>query len=509
MPWWWLLACSSDPADPLRDALDTSSRPPGGPATVVDVIPSQPWNANELQILLELSAPAPAAVLCTGPEPDEAHVVEATAASRSHELRVAGLLADTRYTCEAAALAPEGIQAVHPFEVTTSPLTDDGLPELVAETLDPGAGREYVLLNHRIDCKPTGERLIVVDREGRIRWHGHADPRAGPSLEFAHHEGPDGEDWFTWGGGWTPNPAGRPRQLELFGGAERYDSIEAIGEELDQRFHHDGKELDDGRFLTLEEPWVRNGDRRFRGFGVRRLDPVSGTTDFAYDSQRGFDEGHLPAGQGDVWHANWADIATVGDEEVLYVSLCFLSQVVAIDVATGEWRWTFGPGGDFTLFDVSGEPLGADQFPQCQHGLQTTGDRLLVYDNGWGRQYSRASEYALDESSGTATLLWAWTEDDWYEGTLGSVDWLPGGRVLVGMGHAECHSASPGDYTTVVEIDPRRNQKLWEARYARHEDMAYRADWADPCRLFANARYCDAVADRRAALDARFAPFRP
>jgi hypothetical protein len=311
-------------------------------------------------------------------------------------------------------------------------------------------------------------------------------------VDFQYH----GDELFSWGGGWGPNSLGRPRLMDLYDG-EVYDSDDAIPDVGSSAFHHDGKMLPDGRLLTLEQTWVDDGGFGFDGFSVRRVDPVTDTVDFTYDSQRGFDEGHLPGGFGDVWHANWVDIV----DEVLYVSLCNLGWVLAIDVATGDWLWTFGADQDFTLYDVGGAELDGWEFPQCEHGLEMTEDHhLLVYDNGWSRGYSRATEYELDPVALTATLLWTWSEPDWYESTLGSVDFLPTGNVLIGMGHAECFSSNPGDRSTVVEIDPVAQDKLWELSYLDEGTMMYRADWADACELFANAKYCDATADRLAEL---------
>lgn len=518
--WILLVACGGDsPTEPpggISDPTDTDTDT-GGPTdtgggptdtgdptgtepcevsealSVVQLSTTQPRSSHELTIGLELSEPAQVAVACRLGD-DEAHLVESTDPATTHVLRLSGLLADQTYRCAALPTCPRSSEEAHTFQVDTGPL-DPRLPLLNTQHLDPAAGDEYVLLNHSDDCDWPTQELVVVDRLGQIRWWTETPGWVGPSVEFRYH----GDDRFTWGGGWGPNDLGRPRQLDLHDG-ELYDSAVALPDVGSSDFHHDGKELPDGRLLTLEEVDVEDGWLGFRGFRVRRIDPVTDTVDFDYHSQRAFDEGHLPGGYGDVWHANWADVSEVNGEEVLFVSLCNLGWVVAIDVATGAWRWTFGDGGDFSLEDASGAPLGPGEFPQCEHGLEKQGDRLLVYDNGWSRGYSRATEYQLDEASLTATLLWTWTEPDWFETTLGDVDWMPDGRVLIGMGHAECFSSNPGDRTTVVELDPATGTKLWQASYDERQAMAYRADWADPCELFANAAVCPTVAQRLKAL---------
>lgn len=478
---WWLLVACQAPEAPA----------PGAPGLAVE----QPWNANELAIAVTFDEPSRAAVVCTSLEDAaEAHLVESDRAASLHELRLAGLLADHEYDCTAWGVSP--VTAPASRRVRTPSLSDPRLPTVRAEILDPAAGQEYVLANHSRDCFADGHRLLVMDRAGAIRWHGAALPNVGPSLEFTFA----GEDLFTWGGGWLPHPGGRPRDIEMYGGATRFDTGPALAEGGASRFHHDGKRLADGRYLTLEAVDVVDGDRTFEGFRVRRVDPVTNAVDFEYHSQRAFDEGRLPGGRGDAWHPNWIDVDLIDGEEVLLVSLCYLSQVVAIDVETGAWRWSLGPDGDFAVVDEAGRALPEAALTQCQHGLQYDSGRLLMYDNGVQRGASRVVEFELDETAMVAQRRWEWSEPDWFETTLGSVDWMPDGRVLVDMAHADCFSSNQGDRNTFVELDVDRGVKLWEAQYEQRSAMSYRADWADPCELFANARYCETVAERIAEL---------
>lgn len=455
------------------------------PTLLVDVATTQPWHANELEVALTLSAPATAAVRCAlADDPAEVHLAEATPAGTAHTLRLSGLLADADYECLAAAVCP-ATAAPTAFSVRTGP-APEGFVDVEVDGY-AGAGTEYVLYNQATDCDYENQRLVVVDRQGRVRWWYSTPPWVGPSVEFRYH----GDDRFEWGGGWDPNPLGRPRQVDLFAG-ELFDSAAVLEDAAGSDFHHDGKQLADGRLLTLERIDVDTGPGGpppFDGFRVRRIDPVTGTVDFDWSSQRALDEGHLAPGWGDPWHANWVDVV----DEVLYVSLCESQQVVAIDVATGDWLWSFGEDGDFALLE--------GEFPQCQHGAEmSSAGELLVYDNGVDRGRSRVAAYELDPDTWTATTSWTWSEPDWWETTLGDADWLPSGHVLVDMGHSDCFSSNPGDRTTIVEIDPASGDKLWQLRFVQRDQTAYRADWADPCALFDNAAVCPTVADRLAAL---------
>ena len=51
-----------------------------------------------------------------------------------------------------------------------------------------------------------------------------------------------------------------------------------------------------------------------------------------------------------------------------------------------------------------------------------------------------------------------------------------------------------------MEIDPATNEKRWELQFVDPEAMAYRADPADGCALFADASACDRTAARLEAL---------
>ena len=467
---------------------------------VLSTTVAQPWKENEAEITVTLASPGTVAVVCTAAfDATEIHLVESTVEGTDHVLRLPGLLAGQTYDCAAAPTCPEMAASPTAFSFATAD-APSFIPNIHTTTY-VGTPTGYALLNHSDDCTWNDQRLLVTDRDGQVRWYHETPAFVGPSIEFRYH----GDDLFVWGGGWGPNALGRPRRIDLYDG-EIYDSADAIPDVNGSAFHHDGKQLPDGRMLTLEEVDVDTGGGTFQGFRVRRVDPVTNTVDFDYHSQRGFDEGHLPAGFGDAWHANWADIVDDGNGEVLYVSLCNLGWTLAIDVATGDFLWVFGAGGDFSLVNAAGAPLDGSEFPQCQHGIESSGANLLVYDNGnFGRGYTRVAEYALDRAAMEATLLWTWSEPDWWESTLGDADWMDNGHVWIGAGHADCFSSNPGDHTTVLEIDPLTGDKVWELQYAAVQAMAYRADHADGCALFSMTRECPDLAARLVELEPIFA----
>ena len=254
----------------------------------------------------------------------------------------------------------------------------------------------------------------------------------------------------------------------------------------------------------MEEPRLnRPNGGTVRGFGVRLVDPTTNGVVFDYNPQSAIDDGSLvPGGADDGFHANWANVyENAAGQEVLYVSLCHTQEIVAIDVPSGDWRWSFGRNQDFTLVDTNGNAL-PNGFPSCQHGLAVKDNRLLVYDNGHSSGVSRATEYELDEATMTATRLWTWTEPGWSQRSLGGVAYGTGNRVLISMGHIE--SAAPqqtrGSVSKFVEIDSATGDKLWEAHYGLSTGMAFRLEAIAPCDIFANAKYCPVVEKRLSTL---------
>lgn len=513
--WWIIVACactettlpvslpttSDEPTLPPVPKPTTPTLPPVelcdplDGLTVLSGVATQPWSEHEAQIEVTLSAPAAVAVACElDGDPDEVHLAEGFTPSDAHTLRLSGLLADATYHCAAAPTCPTTGGPAFAFDLQTGPEQNPLLPEIVSLTHTATASADYVVTNDQHSGSWNGQRRFVFDKETHVRWHAATGVGGGAGgSAFTYQEA---TDTFTIGGGWPPNNNGRPQEIEPYGSTVLYDTLDVLPNASALLFHHEARQLTDGRFLTLEQHTIQKSDGgTFDGFGVQIVDPTTHTVDFTYTSQRPYDEGDLAGGFGDAYHANWADVV----DDVLFVSLCVNRKIVAIDVPSGNWRWTFGAGGDFDLVDANGNPLSDDAYPQCQHGLQRAGDRLLVYDNGQSRGFSRAVEYQLDETLGVATELWDWTEPDWFETSLGGVDYTSNGGVLVSECHIEESTPSPGDHSTFVEIDPTTGDKRWEVQYAEVDEMCFRAQSVAPCELFANAKHCSQT---RARLDA-------
>jgi Arylsulfotransferase (ASST) len=505
-----LSACVEDLGEPTRvsptdDTTSTDTVTTDTPTTSTSSAPCTSTDVVEVtsalavegrlgnQVLIEVatSADAAVAVRCTSQlDPTDVHLVE-DGGGTEHVFDLGGLLADDTYDCVAVATCPYSAAPLA-FSFQTRGRPNELVDVEVRTDADLGMTGAYTLFNAEV-CGGTYDWLEMVDPEGRLRWWHRLDNAGNMGLEVRHQ----GDGVIAWGGGYSTY--GRPRLVDVFDG-EFYDSAGALADYGATYFHHDGKQLEDGRILTLEADTDVWEGSAFEGFALRLHDPVTATVDWEYTSQTAIDAGELSPGgaYGDVWHANWADVEVEDGQDRLYISLCYYYQILKVDPISGSIEWTFGPGGDFTLVDTDGNVLPDVEFSSCQHGLEVEGNRLLVYDNGWSRYQSRIAEYELDTTTMTATLLWTWT-DGWYTCCLGDADYLDSGRVLLSQASFGCGSTP----TKIIEIVPETGE-VASTVTLRRTDASYRAERLDGCELFANAAYCPAVAARAAELEPLF-----
>jgi hypothetical protein len=470
---------------------------PCGPDPAVDVVSAVATPGrlkNQMVVTVGTSDPTDVAIRCTAAsDPTDVHLLESPSGT-SHTFDLGGLLVEEHYDCLAAAVCPQGTSAPEAFSFDT--LEAPGTVVPAAVDIDPVLGMTgaYTMFNVE-PSSGSWDWLHIVDPAGRTRWWHPIPNEPNMGLEARHHGG----GLIVWGGGYTS--LGRVRQVDVFLG-EVYDSATSLPDYASTIFHHDGKQIADGRILTLEAVTDTIDVTSFEGFAVRLHDPATGELSWRYASEQALEAKELDPDDywyGDPWHANWVDVIVENGADKLYMSLCGSYEIIKVDPVLGTIEWTFGAGEDFALVDTNGNPLSDSEFPSCQHGIEIIGDHLLVYDNGWERGESRIAEYDLDAVSMTATLLWTWT-DGWYTCCLGDADQLPNGRVLVNQA-----SFGYGWPTEIHEIDPLTGA-VASTVTLRVSDASYRAERLDGCELFANAAYCTTVADRVAELAPIFDP---
>jgi hypothetical protein len=502
LPWTFyvllLSSCTNEAAPPEEEpsAPDATTLVPvclPDESVRVLTLELEPTPNMQARVAVTLSARADVAVVCTLEEdPSEVHLLEGIDQDQ-YSFQLGGLLADADYACTAVASCPTSREAPVTAALHTLP-APAFTPTATARTHPSlemtGA---YTLTNAQPDCTGGPDRdqwLVIWDPQGRPRWLYTLPPGLNAGIEARWHGG----DTIVWGGG--ADASGSPAIVDLFEG-ELYKT-EFPGSSA-VTFHHDGKQIPDGRILTTEESLEQD----WASFQLRLVEPETGEVGWYYHSDQAVAQGALtPQGyydSKDPWHLNWADV--VGQQAI--VSLCHAWTIAAIDIPTSQVTWKFGMDGDFRLVDPQGAALSWQDFPQCQHGLEYDGESLLVYDNGSVNRWSRATEYTLDPERMVATKTWEWSEPGWFETSMGDVDWLTDDhqRVLVTQAHPECFSPSPGWVSQIVEVDKESGEAVHRLIFDEDDTTTYRAERLGGCDIFRNAALCDDLAKRLARLE--------
>jgi hypothetical protein len=495
-------ACGGDDKGRKQGSTE-STETPGLPAEVCvqGEVSSELGSKVALHTLLEvtLDEAAPAWVICSlDDDPEEVHLFEATEAATEHRFDLLGMLPDVPYACVVSTCRTEAVATI---EVEAEPLWSK--PTFSITEGDPDAQDGfYTLLNNTTGCfSGAMSNVVVVDPHGRVRW----------VYEIGYDYVVDMDASLTpfgdihVGGGWGvfdsfQDNRGTQRTIGLDGTVLMRRDAPDFGE----GFNHHSEVLETGEVLSLTGSSNADDSRSWWGVGVELFDPSTEELRWSWQTQPLVDEGVLSAvpGEDTPWHANSVTFRDDVDGPAAMISLYIAEQLWRVDRDTGELSWVFGRDGDFELLDTDGAPLEDSEWFFGQHDPDYRDDRVLLYDNGNGRpggSYSRAAEYALDTDAMTATLLWAWTEDNWYNPVVGDADWW-GDDVVITKGFMGCWSPGSSDRSAVVQVDPATDAVLWRMDFDDASQVVYRSERYDGCSLFHNAKYCPDVAERVAEL---------
>ncbi len=452
-------------------------------------------------LTVDLDAAAGMWVTCQRDDDDrEVILVEQHEVAATHRVDLLGLAAGTSYTCT---VHVDGSPHTLDF-----PLDVEAVPEAPAFTVERHPTLEmsgaWTMVNTAGGCFQNDDALVIIaDPDGRHRWVYNLGP--GYVIDIDASLTPDGN--VHMGGGWgllDENQGNRGvfRTVALDGTTlvDRTEPDFGLG------FNHHSEPMDDGSTLSLTTSWMDDGAHQWYGVGVERWHPDQGLV-WSWSTQPMVDAGILTwrPGQDNPYHANSVEWLTDQEGDALMVSLYMAQEIWRIDRNTGLRTWRLGPGGDFDLVDPDGNPLPDEEWFYVQHDPEWTPDgRVLLYDNGYqrpGTDYSRVAEYQVDPATRTATLLWSWTEPNFYNPVVGDADRLPNGHVLVAKGFVICWTPGSPDVSAVVEIDPASGEVVWRMSWPDRTMAMFRAERYDGCALFANnTRYCPAAADRLAEL---------
>lgn len=419
------------------------------------------------------------------------------------EVTVRGFLAGTTYRCAATL----GERRSNTVELTTPPLPE-AFPVAEVDVAGQAAEVGLHLVNLGRLLEPDGtasawfgsEHIAVLDAEGRPRWR--LDGVGGGDIDATWLA--DGTVLF---GGFAGNRSVAPTRVSLDG--DVLFSAQATPDtpwEPGGAWHHDAGIAADGASVwALTDEKIPDGDVEWKGFAVKRIDLATGETLWAWSSvDDGVASGALVAGDRydvDPWHANAVWDTVEDGRDKLYVSLRGESQVIRIDVETRAVDLKIGLYGDLDLLDATGAPAEADQWFFGQHDAKRIGDRLVVYDNGLGRDlhgsapWSRALVLLLDEDAGTARIETGWRGDtDWASPAWGGLDRRDDGRLGLAVGHFWWVDEDSPQRSNLALLDPDGEGDAtlgWRLVFPDRDVALYRSEHlADPCASFPIEAYC-------------------
>lgn len=201
---------------------------------------------------------------------------------------------------------------------------------------------------------------------------------------------------------------------------------------------------------------IQEFDRRGRRtFEWRSLDHIS-PSESTYDID-------LTHNRIDYIHAN----AIIEDSSRNIILSCRnLDQIIKIDRSSGSIIWRLGGStahrNDFTFANDTVD--GFVGFSHQHAPLFTRKGELLVFDNGnlKTNQMSRVVAYDLNETTLTATKTWEYVHPTaMFSPTMGSVQELPNGNILIGWGTAQTGLvATEVDRTGMIHSEVRTQTTL-------------------------------------------------
>ena len=336
-------------------------------------------------------------------------VAESTAISAAAEEGVAtllGLKASTTYDLTVTVDNSE-----HDAGTITTGAPPPHLPEM---TLTAGAALSGFLVTSILS---TPSAAVILDADGDYVWWMEASneglitrsrlSRDGTSLIFLDPVALDGQQ-TTYA----------LRRVSLDGTSDETLPAESI--------HHDFIEVEDGVFAQIQHDTRTVDGETVQG--DRLVEVHADGTEVEIWSVWDHLTYHPDQSQAyyDWTHANALDYDE--DAGAYTISICAFSTIFHIDRETGSTLWRLG--GDES--DFRGAAADLEPFVH-QHQFQLTQDGILVFDNqALASQESRVVEYALEEDTGTLSLLWRYVPDpSFYTHGLGDVHRLPSGNTRI------------------------------------------------------------------------------
>ncbi len=347
-----------------------------------------------------------------------------------HEVIVVGMHAEESYELEAVSVTEGGKELrSEPAAFDTDPLPE---PYLQGElnTHDPALVSPGWIAANVMVASYGPVTAVILDEQGRVVWYYlHDGPDGGADIQVSWF--PERQEMLLgphFGGG------DHARRIDLKGeiawlGPEQPGDPDSLNIQ-DGQWHHVLFETPSGTHVTVISEYGTVDGEEVQGDRVVELSQDN-TELWSWSA---FD--HIAYDPDDVfmylWWMHINSVAVDEEQDVAWINSWVHSEAWKVDRASGEILWTLGADGDFAF-------EGEQAFPwfEFAHSFEPIGDdHYLVYDNGSSdRRWSRVVEYALDEASMTASIVWEYpgelAEDVWWVQSCGDVDLMDNGNRLV------------------------------------------------------------------------------
>ncbi|WP_444942954.1 aryl-sulfate sulfotransferase [Microbulbifer sp. ZKSA006] len=390
-----------------------------------------------------------------------------------HDITLVGLRADTNYRFTALARLDSGeLVQSQVVNFRTGSLPEGAPPVEVTKYTDQSEGGVTIFA----PSSGNGETFWGVDEAGEIIWYLHGD------LSLSN------------------NPVVRnlnDGRLMLL--LNREVRIISFSGEILQSFavpsyHHDAILLDNGNLLILANATERVGGKLLQGDVISEIDD-RGNTLWHWSSFDHLDTNRFPGnlankivsnGALDWTHSN--SLHYIAQDNSILLSSRSQSWVVNIDHASGDVNWIMGRG-SYTSESFLEKlfTLQSGTWMASQHAAMRASDGgILIYDNRNESEYSgdvynsRAVKFSLDTEAMTAVQTWEYIAPK-YTASLGDVDELPGGNILLCAGGPSGGSSGSNTDAYIIEVSgDQAAETAWEM--VLRDTRVYRAErfsWSD------------------------------
>lgn len=423
-----------------------------GAALLLAGCSASPLDATSVEATLSENVGTVATVTATTEEsativveygPDTTYGAETPASGKGlhHRIPVLGLKPDATWHYRLRVESDGRTWLSDDHTATTDPLPDE-VPRFYARKPNDGeAWGRFSLVAWEELTHGENSGVVVLDDDGDVVWYW----LPGGQVTAWSDIGPDGAVWLLAEetaddtqeeDGLVRVPLGNP---------------EARREPAPDAHHAVVTDVPDALAAWLvAEPRTVDGETVWGDTIVERgLDGSSRTVWSAWDTlpvetHEGWHSLYYGGDEGDWTHANGLDYDP--EEDVYYVSLYYLAEIVKIDRATGEIVWEFGGTRDAFA-------LATDQRIGHIHAPEVTEDGLLLFDNG-AQPTSSVAAYTIDASAMTASRTRDWFLPDGASvAVLGEIDALPDGSWYATWGDAHRVTVVGPDDTLHLDLD--------------------------------------------------------